>query len=591
MRLDTGYVQGDFMSKNFSKTLQMATAGGQSGSPADKIGHYRLGRIIGYGGSGMVYEAADEGGNPLAVKIIRADPGTPPEELRRFQLEAETAKKLRAHPNVITVYEAGCEERTYYIAMELVRGGKTFADLKYAEGRKNLSINEVLDYAIDVAGALSYAHGNGILHRDIKPANVLIDEFGRSKLGDFGIAKNENAPKLTITGTIMGTPHYMSPEQCGFGDRTVTKQSDIYSFGVMLYEILTGEMPYSVCDRDEIADIFKVICGEEPRSPRHYRKEISRNIEAVLLRMLDKEKNLRYKDMEDVRKDLVACREGWAVSVRKLSWAERWEKWVRMNLKIALTIFAGSATVFFVYFAIAVPRMKQYMYQKSKADISAFAAKRRVFALESELEELKNRNEGGGGAGVELKEARQLIFERKLGEAEKLLRKLIEDARLKSNKGMIIECGSWLGRINISCGKLEESLENFDEVALSAGTGSPLEELAGFEKAVVLRMLGRFDEAENIFVKIERKNRPLEKSKYADNISRMSVAFIALGRGEECPLGDADVEEFSSLFRGLGYWTLAQFEMDEARRSSLLKKAEEGRNIFIWLVNIYKEEA
>jgi len=279
------------------------------------------------------------------------------------------------------------------------------------------------------------------------------------------------------------------------------------------------------------------------------------------------------------------------VSVRKLSWAERWEKWVRMNLKTALIIFAGAAAVFFVYFAIAVPRMKQYMYQKGKADLNAFAAKRRVFALESELEELKSRNEGGGGAGEELKEARRLIFEGKLAEAEKLLRKLLDDARLKSNKGMIIECGSWLGRINISCGRLEEALGNFDEVVLSAGDGSPLGELAGFEKAIVLRMLGRPDEAGSIFAKIARRNRSLEKSKYADNISRMSAALMALGRGEECPLGDAEVEEFSSLFRGLGYWTLAQFGTDEARRSSLLKKAEEGRNIFIWLVNIYKEES
>lgn len=568
--------------KNFSETIQVTRKSNQS-DLNDTLGGYKLGEIIGWGGAGIVYEASDKDGVPAAIKIVKFEPGTPPEEIQRFIIEAETAKKLRQHPNIVTVYDAGCEGKNYYLAMELIKGGKTFCDLKYDEKTKTPTINQILDYAIDIADALSYAHKNAILHRDIKPANVLIDQFGKAKLSDFGIAKNLNAPKLTMTGTIMGTPHYMSPEQCGFGDGLVTKQSDIYSFGVMLYEILTGQMPYPVRDKDSIPEILKVICSTETTYPRRFRKEISRNLEAVILRMLDKEKKLRYKDMEDVKKDLIACREGKPVSVRKLTIAEKWEKWVRMNFQLALSIFGGIAAVFIVYFAFAMPKIKEYMYQKSKADLSAFSAKRKVFALEEELKRLKMQNEANENSAIGIKNARDLISQGKFIEAEKILEDFSRQAVIDSNKGMIIECSSLLGRIKIHQGKLEEAVAKFAEAVSASEPDSPLAELANFETAIALQMLGKTKDAESIFAKIAEKNRELEKSRYADNISKLSNAFIELAKTGSCKFSESEIENLSEIFRGLGYWINAQTETDPQKKISLLEKAAKKKNIFIWI--------
>lgn len=572
----------DLSSENSSDTIQVTRKSNES-DLNNTLGCYKLGAFIGWGGAGIVYEASDKDGVPVAIKIVKFEPGTPPEEIQRFIIEAETAKKLRQHPNIVTVYDAGCEGKNYYLAMELIKGGKTFCDLKYDEKTKMPSINQILDYAIDIADALSYAHKNEILHRDIKPANVLIDQFGRAKLSDFGIAKNLNAPKLTMTGTIMGTPHYMSPEQCGFGDGILCKQSDIYSFGIMIYEILTGQMPYPVREKDSIPEILKVICTIDPISPRRYRKEISRNLEAVILRMIDKEKKLRYKDMEDVKKDLIACRDGKPVSVRKLTIAEKWEKWVRMNFQLSVSIFGGIAAVFIVYFAFATPKIKKYMYQKSKADLSAFSAKRKVFALEEELKKLKTQNENGENAGIGIKNARNLILEGNFPRAEKLLEDFLRQAVIDSNEGMIIECSNLLGRIKIRQGKLEEAVAKFAEAVSASEPDSPLTELANFEMAIALQMLGKTNDAESIFAKIAEKNETLEKSRYANNINKLSKACIESGKTGSCKLSESEIENLSEIFRGLGYWIKAQTETDPQKKITLMEKAEKHKNIFIWI--------
>ncbi|HOK04828.1 MAG TPA: protein kinase [Victivallales bacterium] len=529
----------------------------------EKIAHYRLLKIIGFGGSGVIYEAEDEDGSPLALKLMHIEPSTPKDEIYRFIREIETAKKLRQHPNIITIYDAGYENRNYYIAMELVKDAKTLSNLKYKEKNNPTTINEILTYAIDIADALSYAHKNGVIHRDIKPTNILINEFGKAKLSDFGIAKNENAPKITITGAIMGTPYYMAPEQCGFGDKTTTKQSDIYSFGVTLYEIITGEMPYPVREYEDIIEIFRVICTEEPRSPRLYRKDISRNLEAVLLRMLDKEKQLRYKSIENVKNDLIACRDGKPVSVRKLSIAEKFEKWIRMNVKTVIIILCGISTLLFIYFVIVLPEIRKYMYQKSKADLNTVAAKRRILELESELNVLKGKNEENETSGEKLKNARNLLTQEKFEDAQKLFELLLTEAIKSSNRGMTFECASWLGRIAMKRENYIKAVEYFNIAMLSSEKDSPLFDLANFEKAIALYKQGKFSEAASIFAKIARENRKLEKSKYPDNITKLSQTMFSIIKNEnEKENLQLEIENLSPLFKGLGLWIKAHNEKD-----------------------------
>ena len=234
--------------------------------------------------------------------------------------------------------------------MELVKDGRTLEDII----GKNLPVGEVLNYAVPVARALEFAHKEGILHRDLKPANILINEFNQPLLADFGIAKIESAERLTMTGAVIGTPRYMSPEQCGFGDGRVTNQSDIYSFGLMLYELLTGTFPYPIANDMGLPEIFKTICQQEVVPPRKIRKDISRNLEAVILRMLEKEKKLRYKDISQVCSDLEACKLGGPVSVRCLTPAEKWEKWVRRNSTLAITIGAALLVGFLLFYGLSL---------------------------------------------------------------------------------------------------------------------------------------------------------------------------------------------------------------------------------------------
>jgi len=566
---------------NIDATIQI-TEHSEKNITLDKIAHYRLLQVIGFGGAGVIYEAEDQDGSPLALKLMHIEPFTSKEEIQRFILEAELAKKLRQHPNIITIYDAGYEDRNYYIAMELIKDSKTLNHLKYKKENNPTTINEILTYAIDIADALSYAHKSGIIHRDIKPTNILINEFGIAKLTDFGIAKNENAPKITITGAIMGTPYYMAPEQCGFGDKTVTKQSDIYSFGVTLYETITGKMPYPVREHDDIPEIFRIICTEEARSPRLYRKDISRNLEAVLLRMIDKEKQLRYKSIEEVKNDLIACRDGKPVSVRKLTLAEKFEKWIRMNLKIAITILSGISAVVLLYFVIALPEIKKYMYQKSKADLNTFTAKRRILELESELNKLKGKNERNEESEKKLKDAKDFLSQNKIEDSQKLFENLLTEAIKSSNKGISFESASWLGRIAMQKEKYAEAVEYFNIAILSSEKDSPLFDLANFEKAIALYKEGKFNEAGSIFAKIARQNRKLEKSKYADNINKISETLLLITKNEE-KIPQLEIKNLSPLFKGLGLWINAQIEQNKENKEKLLIEAKKEKNIFIWI--------
>ena len=203
-------------------------------------GRYLIIRKLGSGGMANVYLASDqELGRRVAIKILDERHASDAQFIERFRREAQNAAGL-SHPNIVTIYDRGEAEGTYYIAMEYVEG-RTLKELLVARGPSPLGI--AIDYTRQILSALRFAHRNGIVHRDIKPHNVIVDGEGRVKVMDFGIARAGAASQMTEAGSIIGTAQYLSPEQAR--GAPVDQTSDLYSTGIVLYELLTGSVPFT----------------------------------------------------------------------------------------------------------------------------------------------------------------------------------------------------------------------------------------------------------------------------------------------------------------------------------------------------------
>jgi serine/threonine-protein kinase len=257
---------------------------------------YRLEGQIGSGGMSTVYLAFDETlEREVAVKIMHRDISRDPSALERFRREARTVAKL-SHPHVVMVIDAGEDDGHPYIVFEYIRG-ETLKDRIRRDGP--LPVSEAVAYAIEVGRALQAAHERGLVHRDIKPQNVLIDEEGRAKVTDFGIARGLEADQLTATGRVIGTTDYVSPEQAM--GQEVTGQSDVYSLGVVLYEMLTGDVPFRA---DSAVGVAMKHVREGLPDVQKRRPEVSAALAAVIDRATAKEVKNRYPSMAELVRDL-----------------------------------------------------------------------------------------------------------------------------------------------------------------------------------------------------------------------------------------------------------------------------------------------
>jgi serine/threonine protein kinase len=289
------------------------------------LGHYRIEAKLGEGGMGVVYRAFDTHlDRPVAIKILRADATTSPERKRRFAQEAKAVSALN-HPNIIHIYDISSSGDTEFIAMEIV-AGKTLHQLI---GKNDLSLRDTLKYSIQIADALARAHSAGIVHRDLKPANIIIDEDGRVKLLDFGLAKltektvdseaatatmtAEDAP-LTEEGSIVGTVSYMSPEQAE--GRKVDARSDIFSFGSVLYEMVTGRRPFEGATK---MSTISAILQKEPPPPGSLAPNLPAELEKIILRCLRKDRDRRTQHIDDIRLALEELRDDSASGGRSLA--------------------------------------------------------------------------------------------------------------------------------------------------------------------------------------------------------------------------------------------------------------------------------
>jgi serine/threonine-protein kinase len=269
-------------------------------------GRYQIIRKLGSGGMANVYLAQDqELGRRVAIKILDDRHARDDQFIERFRREAQHAAGL-SHPNVVSVYDRGEAEGTYYIAMEYVEG-RTLKELLVARGPSPLGI--AIDYTRQILSALRFAHRNGIVHRDIKPHNVIVDGDGRVKVMDFGIARAGAAAQMTEAGSIIGTAQYLSPEQAR--GAPVDQTSDLYSTGIVLYELLTGTVPFTGETPVEIA--MKHL-SQVPAPPSTHRPEIPRDLDYVVLRALAKDPADRYHSAEEMDSDLERIARGIGVS-------------------------------------------------------------------------------------------------------------------------------------------------------------------------------------------------------------------------------------------------------------------------------------
>jgi len=324
-----------------------ATQPPRAASLPERVGNYRISRLIAEGGMGTVYEAVQE--NPhrsVAVKVLRWGIFSPSVE-RRFRYEAEVLARLR-HKNIAQIYEAGVAgipSATPFFAMEYVEGSRDL--LAYAR-ENDLAGDERIRLAIQVAEAVHYGHQQGVIHRDLKPANVLVDRQGEPKIIDFGVARAtdgaEQATRATQMGEIVGTPLYMSPEQFS-GDRDgIDTRSDVYALGVLFFSLFCGSMPYDLTDRS-VTEIARIVRESPPQNPRRAAPHLSREVEWILLKALEKERERRYGSASELAADLRRLLDNQAVVAGPPSKIYRLRKFVRRNRTLVASLVLISAAM------------------------------------------------------------------------------------------------------------------------------------------------------------------------------------------------------------------------------------------------------
>ncbi|HET7352554.1 MAG TPA: Stk1 family PASTA domain-containing Ser/Thr kinase, partial [Gaiellaceae bacterium] len=273
-------------------------------------GRYQIQRKLGAGGMADVYLAEDqELGRRVAIKILNGRHANDDQFIERFRREAKNAAALN-HPNIVSIYDRGEAEDTYYIAMEFL-DGRTLKELVVSRGAAPLNV--AIEYARQILSALRFAHRHGIVHRDIKPHNVLVDAEGRVKVTDFGIAR-AGTSQMTETGSIVGTAQYLSPEQARGGE--VDPRSDLYSLGVVLYELLTGKTPF---DGETPVEIAMKHLSNAPKPPSKLRPDVPPELDKVVLRALAKDPDDRYQSADEMEADLERVTRGAPVSAATMA--------------------------------------------------------------------------------------------------------------------------------------------------------------------------------------------------------------------------------------------------------------------------------
>jgi len=363
------------------------------------FGDYELLGEIARGGMGVVFKARQRSLNRVvALKMIRSERLAGTEDIRRFHVEASSAAQLN-HPNIVAIHEVGEVEGQHFYSMNFV-AGRSLSDLAREQ---TMAPRQAARYVEKIARAIHYAHGRQILHRDLKPANVLIDQDDEPQVADFGLAKvMQTETGATLSGTIMGSPSYMPPEQARGDTHAVDVRSDVYGLGAVLYELLCGRPPFRA---ETPLETLRLVVEKDPVAPRLLHPKLPRDLETICLKCLEKPRERRYDTALDLANELARFQKHEPILARPVGVTARLFRWCRR--KPALAGLGAAALLLLVVVAVGSP-------------IAAFRINRaRVVAEEGELK--ARRNAYGADMGV----VQQAIDQRRF----KYVRQLLESHR------------------------------------------------------------------------------------------------------------------------------------------------------------------
>ncbi|QEG43828.1 serine/threonine-protein kinase [Roseimaritima ulvae] len=341
-----------------------------TGSPSASIGgrfipssfgDYELLEELGRGGMGIVFLAKQVGLNrTIALKTILAPHLAASDQITRFKREAEAAAKLD-HPGIVAVYDSGTVDNIHYFSMAYVDGGSLSDRLR--QGLFNQQ--QAVQLLIAIADAVAYAHDQGVVHRDLKPSNVLLNQKGDPLVADFGLAKIVSLDaEATVSGRVLGTPSYMSPEQAAGNIRGVGPHTDIYSLGAILYRLLTGRPPFQ---EDTISNTIRAVLDQEPLPPRNLRPGIERDLETICMKCLEKEVADRYQTVDELKQDLQRFANDQPIKARPVSVIRAVWRWYTGRQDSSALVAGGYAmilgtilTLWNLVGLVAVPMQSSY---------------------------------------------------------------------------------------------------------------------------------------------------------------------------------------------------------------------------------------
>lgn len=538
-----------------------------------KISQYTILAFLGQGAMASVYKARDTTGAEVALKLLIEGPAIDNKAINRFKREALASKVLRRHPNIITVYETGEEGGVHYIAMECVGDGRTLNDVL---SHRKLPVEEAVDIAIHIAGALEYAHKEGIIHRDIKPGNIMTNEFGQAILTDFGLVKSMDTvvATYTATGAVMGTPIYMCPEQTRSEKTTV--QYDIYSLGIVLYEMLARRPPFHVEEGETMPDLFHKIRDVRMPSPRKFNERIPKRLEAIVLKATEKSPKDRYRKMSDFVQDLRHFQEGKVVMARKPTFFEYFERNLkRHSLRASLAVMIFAAVAGLVYFFRGELREQRLQFLLNKARRMSLDKR----SVKSEPGPLRSETQLFSSIipeSVLLKPGDEFF---KNDEYQRAL-EIYQDIANHYDKEEIASVARYkMGLCSYKLDKIEEAIEIFSRVREDS-QGSDLAKLATLEIAMCLLRGNNLEDAGRVVRIIGKTQSPIEvKEKLVDFYQELGNAYRvrkSQRKAEEAYMDSIGIAESISMdrFSASGRLYLARIFAEEGRNAEAVLEFE-----------------